>query len=232
CSRSRRSARADRKRRGRRRPLLPRAPAPAGPPGRLRLFPRVRTCPRPRRTSVRPAFGARERPTPAALAARPRARRARVLCGSAVGRAPGRVPRLQADRARAAANPCGGGSTHDGSRREPDLPVPLRARSLPAARARLMATPLALALFGVLIAVAAVAVWRRPLAAIFLFVVGLAAHNLVMSLLWGAGVRGDSLELIAAWKEILLAVAAARVVFDAWRAHELPFRPGLVDALA
>jgi hypothetical protein len=75
-----------------------------------------------------------------------------------------------------------------------------------------MATPLALALFGALVAVAAVAVWRRPLAALFFFVVGLAMHNLVMSLLWGAGVRGDSLELIAAWKEILLVVAAARGV--------------------
>src|SRR5947209_11315942 len=53
-----------------------------------------------------------------------------------------------------------------------------------------------------------------------------------MALLWGAGVRGNSLEAIAAWKEGLLAVAVARVAFDAWRARRLPFRPGPVDALA
>jgi hypothetical protein len=95
-----------------------------------------------------------------------------------------------------------------------------------------MATPLALAIFAVLTAAVAVVVWRRPIVALFLFVVGLAAHNLVMSLLWGAGVRGSSLELVAAWKEILLAAAAARVVWDAWRARRLPFRPGVVEWLA
>ena len=52
----------------------------------------------------------------------------------------------------------------------------------------------ALAVYGVLLAVAAAAVWRRPLAALYVFLVGLAAHNLVMALLWGAGVRGNSLE--------------------------------------
>ncbi len=95
-----------------------------------------------------------------------------------------------------------------------------------------MATGLALGIYGVLLALAAIAVWRRPIAALFAFVVGLAAHNLVMALLWGAGVRGDSLEAIAAWKEALLAVAVARVAFDAACARRLPFRLGPVDALA
>ena len=80
-----------------------------------------------------------------------------------------------------------------------------------------MATALALAVFAVATGSAAVAVWRRPLVALYLFVVGLAAHNLVMALLWGAGVRGASLELISAWKEILLAVAVASVAARAVR---------------
>lgn len=91
---------------------------------------------------------------------------------------------------------------------------------------------LALAVFAVAIAVAAVVVWRRPLVALYLFIVGLAAHNIVMALLWGAGVRGGSLELISAWKEILLAVAVARVAFDAVRARRLPVQLDLVDWLA
>ena len=94
-----------------------------------------------------------------------------------------------------------------------------------------MATGLALAVFAVAIAVGAVAVWRRPVVALYLFIVGLAAHNIVMALLWGAGVRGSSLELISAWKEMLLAVAVARVALDALRARRLPVEPGLVDAL-
>jgi hypothetical protein len=95
-----------------------------------------------------------------------------------------------------------------------------------------MATGAALAVFAIAIAGAGLLVWRRPFTALYLFVVGLAAHNIVMALLWGAGVRGGSLELISAWKEILLAVAAARVGFDALRARRLPVRPGPVDLLA
>src|SRR5262249_3270317 len=76
------------------------------------------------------------------------------------------------------------------------------------------------------------AVWRRPIVALYVFVVGLAAHNIVMALLWGAGVRGSSLELISAWKEILLFVAAVSVAVPALRARRLPFRPGPIDALA
>jgi len=95
-----------------------------------------------------------------------------------------------------------------------------------------MATGAALAVFALAIAAAGLLVWRRPFTALYLFVVGLAAHNIVMALLWGAGVRGGSLELISAWKEILLAVAAARVGFDALQARRLPVRPGAIDLLA
>lgn len=95
-----------------------------------------------------------------------------------------------------------------------------------------MATGLALAVFAIAIAADVVVVWRWPSAALYAFVVGLAAHNIVMALLWGAGVRGASLELISAWKEILLATAATRVAIDALRARRLPLRPGLVDWLA
>ena len=68
-------------------------------------------------------------------------------------------------------------------------------------------TALALALYGVLLSSAALVVWRRPIVALYVFVVGLAAHNLVMALLYGAGVRGNPLEVIQAWKETLLASA-------------------------
>jgi hypothetical protein len=94
-----------------------------------------------------------------------------------------------------------------------------------------LATALALALYLVVLAVAAAAVWRRPVWALYAFVVGLAAHNAVLAALYAAGVRGGSLTAIQAWKEILLAVALGRVVFDALRARRLPYRPGLVDWL-
>ncbi len=93
-------------------------------------------------------------------------------------------------------------------------------------------TSAVLALYALALAVAAVAVWRRPLVALFLFLVGLAVHNLAMALLYGGGVRGPALDAIQAWKEILLGVAAARVAVDAIRARRLPFRPGLTDGLA
>jgi hypothetical protein len=91
---------------------------------------------------------------------------------------------------------------------------------------------LALAVYGVALVATAVVVWRRPLVALYAFVIGLAAHNLVMALLYGAGVRGNALEAIQAWKEALLVVAIARVTWDAVRVRRLPFRPGLIDILA
>jgi hypothetical protein len=64
------------------------------------------------------------------------------------------------------------------------------------------------------------------------FVVGLALHNLVMSLLYGAGLRGHALTAVEAWKEVLLAAGLAWFAVGAARARELPFRPNAVDALA
>ena len=63
-------------------------------------------------------------------------------------------------------------------------------------------------------------------------VVGLALHNLVMSLLYGAGLRGHALTAVGGWKDVLLAVALAWFAVDAVRRRELPFRPNAVDALA
>jgi hypothetical protein len=93
-------------------------------------------------------------------------------------------------------------------------------------------TVVELAVYALLLAVAAAVVWRRPLLALYIFVVGLALHNAVMASLYAAGVRGSTLTAITAWKEILLAVALARVIRDAARDRRLPFRPGIVDALA
>jgi hypothetical protein len=65
-------------------------------------------------------------------------------------------------------------------------------------------------------------------AALVALAVGLALHNAAMAQLWDLGVRGDRLDVVAAWKEALLAVAVALL---AWR-----LRDGVtitaVDALA
>jgi hypothetical protein len=70
---------------------------------------------------------------------------------------------------------------------------------------------------------------RRPVWALHVLVVGLALHNLVMSQLWRAGIRGAALTAIAAWKDVLLA-AALVAVFVARRGRL--FRPGWCDWLA
>jgi hypothetical protein len=93
-------------------------------------------------------------------------------------------------------------------------------------------TVVELGLYALLLAVATVAVWRRPVVALYLFLVGLALHNAVMAALYAAGVRGSTLTAISAWKEILLAVALLHVLRDALRARRLPFRPWVGDWLA
>jgi len=93
-------------------------------------------------------------------------------------------------------------------------------------------TVVELGLYALLLAVAAVAVWRKPVAALYLFLVGLALHNAAMAALYAAGVRGSTLTLIAAWKEIVLAVALLHVLRDALRRRRLPFVPWLGDWLA
>lgn len=93
-------------------------------------------------------------------------------------------------------------------------------------------TALVLSIYGVLLVVAVAAVWRRPIVALYVFIVGLALHNLVLALLYDAGLRGWEIDTVQAWKEALLAVAVARVATDAIRERTLPFRPRLVDWLA
>jgi hypothetical protein len=89
-----------------------------------------------------------------------------------------------------------------------------------------------LAVYALALGAASVLVWRRPIVALYLFVVGLALHNAAMATLYAAGVRGSTLTAITAWKEILLAVALARMAVDAVRERSLPFRPGVADLLA
>jgi O-antigen ligase/polysaccharide polymerase Wzy-like membrane protein len=70
---------------------------------------------------------------------------------------------------------------------------------------------------------------RRPVLALYVLVVGLAVHNLVMSLLWRAGVQGAQLTAISAWKEALLLMALAGVVAAR---RGLPFKASPADWLA
>jgi hypothetical protein len=67
-----------------------------------------------------------------------------------------------------------------------------------------------------------------PRLAVGVLVLGLAAHNLVMAELWQAGVRGRALDVVAAWKEALLLLALAAVV---WQTRRLPVAQA-ADALA
>jgi hypothetical protein len=95
-----------------------------------------------------------------------------------------------------------------------------------------MASGLAVAVYGLLLVPVAVLVWRRPVVALYAWIVGLAAHNAVMAALYGAGVRGGALTALQAWKEILLGVALARVAFEAQRTGRLAFRVHPADVLA
>lgn len=95
-----------------------------------------------------------------------------------------------------------------------------------------MAGAPALAVYLPLLGAACVIVWRRPVRAVYAWIVGLAAHNAVMVLLYDAGVRGGALTVIGAWKETLLAVALARVARDSLQARSLPGRLALADVLA
>lgn len=62
---------------------------------------------------------------------------------------------------------------------------------------------------------------RLPRIALVVLVVGLPLHNLVMAGLWDAGVRGASLDVVAAWKDVLLAAALAVAILGA---RSLPVR--------
>jgi len=69
----------------------------------------------------------------------------------------------------------------------------------------------------------------RPVWALYVLIVGLALHNLVMSLLWRAGVRGGALTVVAAWKDVLLLAALVLVI---WLRRGLPFKSTPSDWLA
>jgi hypothetical protein len=70
---------------------------------------------------------------------------------------------------------------------------------------------------------------RRPVWVLHALIVGLALHNVVVALLWRAGVRGTALTVVSAWKDVLLLVALALVV----RARGgLPFKGTFADWLA
>ena len=56
---------------------------------------------------------------------------------------------------------------------------------------------------------------RLPRIALAVLIVGLAAHNLVMAELWDAGIRGAALDVVAAWKDVLLAAALAVALLGA-----------------
>jgi hypothetical protein len=70
---------------------------------------------------------------------------------------------------------------------------------------------------------------RFPRYALYAFVVGLPLHNLAMATLWDLGVRDNALDVVSAWKEVLLAAA---LVFVLWRQRGLPFKATAADWLA
>jgi hypothetical protein len=95
-----------------------------------------------------------------------------------------------------------------------------------------MSSGLAVVVYGLLLVPGAILVWRRPVFALYAWIVGLAAHNAVMAALYGAGIRGGALTALQAWKELLLAVALARVAFEVVRTRRLAFRIHAADILA
>jgi O-Antigen ligase len=70
--------------------------------------------------------------------------------------------------------------------------------------------------------------FRLPALALGVLAVGLALHNLVMAELWEAGVRGTALDVVAAWKEVLLLAALVGALIAAGRLPAL----ATVDMLA
>src|SRR5438128_10140355 len=95
-----------------------------------------------------------------------------------------------------------------------------------------MSSGLAIVVYGLLLVPGAILVWRRPLFALYAWIVGLAAHNAVMAALYGAGVRGGALTAVRAWQEILLGGALARLAPRLLRAGRPPFRIHPCGALA
>jgi len=95
-----------------------------------------------------------------------------------------------------------------------------------------MSSGLAIVVYGLLLVPGAILVWRRPVVALYAWIVGLAAHNAVMAALYGAGIRGGVLTALQAWKELLLGVALARIALEVLRTRRLAFRIHPADILA
>ena len=70
---------------------------------------------------------------------------------------------------------------------------------------------------------------RIPRWALLAFVVALPLHNIAMAGLWDLGVRDFALDVVSAWKEVLLAAALAAVI---WRRRGIPFKSTATDWLA
>jgi hypothetical protein len=70
---------------------------------------------------------------------------------------------------------------------------------------------------------------RLPAWILSVFIVGLALHNLVMSELWEAGLRGAALEVVSSWKDALLALGLLLVLRER---RSLRFTPTMIDWLA
>ena len=70
---------------------------------------------------------------------------------------------------------------------------------------------------------------RIPRYALYAFIVGLPFHNVVMAELWELGVRDFPLDVLSAWKEVLLALALGVVV---WKRRGIPFKATAPDWLA
>jgi O-Antigen ligase len=70
--------------------------------------------------------------------------------------------------------------------------------------------------------------WRRPVWALHVLIVGLAIHNLAMSELWRAGLRGGGLTIVSAWWDALLALALVLVIVAQRR---FPFDGSAADRL-
>jgi O-Antigen ligase len=71
--------------------------------------------------------------------------------------------------------------------------------------------------------------WRRPVWVVHVLIVGLALHNFAMAELWRAGVRGNALTAVSAWKDVLLVAALVCVVVAQRR---LPYDGTWADRLA
>ncbi len=70
---------------------------------------------------------------------------------------------------------------------------------------------------------------RLPRWALYAFVVALPFHNLAMAELWDLGVRGAALDVVSAWKELLLALGLGAII---WRRRGIPFKSTSTDWLA